>query len=203
MILRLGNPTRWLAAALGAAALAVSGCGYHFAAEGANLPPQAHSIYVERFENHTKQTGVNDEFMRYLKDEIALHKRLRLADEPTFADLELTGAVNYVTSVPSAFNSANEPTIYGQGISVSAQLIDLHTHKVIWSAHNISNVQHDPVVAQSVVVTTPDFLRQNLRGQDIAKMQDIQVAQTQSAASRDLVMTWVARNLYASMAEGF
>ncbi len=203
MIARQTSRTRRFAAALAAAALALSGCGYHFAASGSNLPAHAHSIYVERFENHTRETGVNDEFMRYLKDEIALHKRLRLADDPTFADLELKGAVNYVTAVPSAFNSATEPTIYGQGISVSAELIDLHTHKVIWSAHNISNVEHDPVVAQAVVVTTPDFLRQNLRGQDIAKMQDLQVAQTQTAASRDLAMTWVAKNLYASMAEGF
>jgi hypothetical protein len=191
------------AAALWLLALAAGGCGYHFAASGSNLPTHAHSIYVQRFENRTRETGVNDEFMRYLKDEIALHKRLRLADSPTFADLELQGAVNYVSSVPSAFNSATEPTIYGQGVSVSAQLIDLHTHKVIWSGNNISNVQHDPVVAQSVVVTTPDFLRQNLRGQDIAKLPDLQVAQTQTAASRDLAMTWVARNLYASMAEGF
>ncbi len=199
-IARPKSPSRLLTAAI---ALAAAGCGYHFAAAGDNLPRNAQTIYVARFGNHTRNTGVNDEFMRYLKDEVALHKRLKLVDSPVRADLQLSGDVNYVNAIPTAFNSVTEPTIYSQGMSVSAQLLDLHTHNVLWSSHGISNTQHDPVVAQSVVVTTPTFLRQNLRGQDIAKLPDIQVAQTQTAAARDLMMTRVAQNLYASMAEGF
>lgn len=180
-----------------------AGCGYHFAASGDNLPRNARTIYVARFANRTRTTGVNDQFMPYLKDEIALHKRLVLVDSPAGADLELSGSVTYVNALPTAFNSVIEPTIYSQGMSVSAQLMDLRTHKVLWSTHGVSNTQHDPVVSQSVVTTTPTFLQQNLRSPDIAKLTDIQTAQTQTYAAQQTMMEKVSQNLYASMAEGF
>jgi len=54
-----------------------------------------------------------------------------------------------------------------------------------------------------VVPTLPTFVQGNLRGSDIAKMQDMQVATTQGAQGQDTMMQNVAKNLYASMAEGF
>ena len=184
-------------------ALALGGCGYHFASSGSALPTDAQTIYVARFGNHTKQTGINDQFMRYINDEIARHARLRIVDDPTNADLELTGDVIAVNSLPAAFNSVLEPTLYNETITVTATLKDLRTDKVLWSAHYLSNTQQAPVVSQATVATTPTFLRQNLRGSDIAQMPDLQVADTQRAAGNDQAMTLLAQNLYASMAEGF
>jgi len=74
---------------------------------------------------------------------------------------------------------------------------------MIWSTRNVGNNQHTPVVAQTVVTTTPTFLQQNLRGGDIAQMTDIETAQSMNAASRDTMMQKVAGNLYSEMAEGF
>jgi len=183
--------------------LAIAGCGYHFAASGSNLPSGAQTIYVARFTNRTRATGINDVFMRYLKDEIALHHRLQLVDSPQEADLQLTGEILAITPIPSSFNSVLEPTIYNQSMSVSAQLKDLRTNKLIWSTSSMGNLQHVPVVAQAVVPTLPTFVQGNLRGSDIAKMQDMQVATTQGAQGQDTMMQNVAKNLYASMAEGF
>lgn len=194
--------SRFAVAALAGSAL-LAGCGYHFAASGDNLPRGARTIYVARFTNKTRETGVNDEFMRYMKDEIAMHKRLEVVDSPAGADLQLSGAVNYVSALPTAFNSATEPTIYNQGMSVGAQLMDLRTHRVLWSSHGVSNTERAPAVSQSVVSTSPTFLQQNLRAADIARLPDIQTAETQTSAGRDLMMQRVAQNLYASMAEGF
>ena len=73
------------------AALCISGCGYHFASSGDALPPSAQTIYVARFGNATRLTGINDELMRYIKDEIAMHRRLKLVDSPDEADLQLSG----------------------------------------------------------------------------------------------------------------
>jgi len=187
------------------AALAVvgSGCGYHFAAEGSGLPPQAKTIYVEKFGNRTSQTGINDEFMRFIEDEIANHKRLVLVDSESAADLVLSGEIVFVDTLPTAFNSANEPLSYTQTISADASLIDVHAHKVIWASRGLSSSENAPVVAESVVTTSPYFVQQNLRSQDIAKMQDIQVAQTQQASSKQQAMENLAQNLYASMSEGF
>jgi outer membrane lipopolysaccharide assembly protein LptE/RlpB len=189
--------------ALAAIAIVASGCGYHFAAEGSGLPPQAKTIYVEKFGNRTRQTGINDEFMRFVEDEIANHKRLELVDSASGADLVLSGNIVYTDSLPVAFNSASEPTIYTQTISADASLIDAHDHKIIWATRGISSSQQSPAVGEAVVTTSPYFVQQNLRSRDIASMQDIQVAQTQQASSKQQAMQTLAQNLYASMSEGF
>jgi hypothetical protein len=200
--IRYPRPSRLLGFAI-AAALCISGCGYHFASSGDALPPSAQTIYVARFGNNTRLTGVNDELMRYIKDEIAMHRRLTLVDSPDQADLQLSGMVKLATQAPSNFNTAYEPTTYRHSVTVSAVLKDLHTKKVIWSTTRVGSGQHVPVVATNVVTTTPSFLQQNLRSGDIARMTDIQIAQTQTAAGRDLMMQRFAKNLYVEMAEGF
>jgi hypothetical protein len=186
-----------------AIAIMASGCGYHFAAEGSGLPAQAKTIYVEKFGNRTRQTGLNDEFMRYVEDEIADRKRLQLVDSPSDADLVLSGDIVYADSAPIAFNTAAEPTIYTQTIDADASLIDTHDHKVIWASRGISSSQQSPVVGQSVITTSPYFLQQNLRSRDISSMQDLQVAETQAASSKDEAMQTLAKNLYSSMSDGF
>jgi len=184
-------------------AIVASGCGYHFAASGSGLPAQAKTIYVQRFGNKTRQTGINDEFMRFVEDEIANRKRLELVENPAQADLILTGDIIYDDSVPIAFNSAAEPTVYTETISADASLTDAHDHKVVWATRGVSSTQSAPVVGQSVITTSPYFAQQNLRSRDIAGMQDIQVAQTQEASSKQQAMQTLAQNLYSSMSEGF
>jgi hypothetical protein len=199
------KPFIWRLAVIALATIATvaSGCGYHFAASGSGLPTAAKTIYVEKFGNRTRVTGINDEFMRYVEDEIANRKRLELVDSQSQADLILSGDILYADSLPIGFNSASEPTIYTQTISANATLTDAHDHKVIWASRGISSNQQTPVVSQAVITTSPYFAQQNLRSQDISSMQDLQVAQTQGAASKQEAMETLAQNLYSSMTEGF
>jgi hypothetical protein len=58
------------------------------------------------------------------------------------------------------------------------------------------------VVAQAIVPTTPQFLKQNLRGPDILSMTDMQVAATQEAVAKGQMMQQIASELYADMSWG-
>jgi hypothetical protein len=184
-------------------AAASTGCGYHFAAEGSGLPPQAKTLYVEKFTNRTRLTGINDQFMRYMKDEVADHKRLDLVDDPSQADLLLQGEVVYSTSVPVATNSVSEPIVYSATLNANASLTDQHTHTVIWSSNGVNGTESYAVVPQAVVTTSPKFLQQNLRSQDVASLPDIQLAKTQHDFSQQEVLGTLAHNIYVSMSEGF
>ena len=183
--------------------LVSSGCGYQFGASGTGLPAQAKTIYVEKFKNHTRFTGLDDQFNRYLKDEIADRKRLDLVDSPDQADLELDGELVALQILPTATNAVGEPITYSQSLSANATLTDLHTHQTVWQSSGISTGEHVPVVAGSVITTSPVFLQQNLRAQDIGNLPDLQLAQTQSSFSQGYMMQQLAQNLYASMSEGF
>ena len=189
--------------AFSALSLMLAGCGYHFGASGTNLPASAKTIYVERFANRTRQTGLNDEFMVYLKDEIANHKRLTIVDDSSQADLTLTGQVTQYLAVPNAFNSVLEPTQYAETLVVRAWLRDKRGNKLIWSTNNMADTENYGDVSQNVLNTTPTFLRQNLRTGDVARLSDIQTAETQERASRTQVMANLAAHMYDSMATGF
>jgi hypothetical protein len=69
------------------ASVAINGCAIHFADNGSALPSSTKTIYVAPFENLTYVSGVNDQFMRYMKDAISSRGRLVAVDDPKQADL--------------------------------------------------------------------------------------------------------------------
>lgn len=182
---------------------AIAGCGYHFAAEGSGLPPQAKTIYVERFTNRSRYTGMDDQFIRYMKDEIAQHKRLELVDDRGQADLVLSGELYYVSTIAVATNAVSEPIEYTQTLDANAQLTDQHTKQVIWRSTGLFANDTYATVANAVVTTSPEFLQQNLRAQDVANLPDIQLAKTQSDFSQQQNLEGLAQTVYVSMSEGF
>jgi hypothetical protein len=182
-------------------AIAMPSCSVRFAANG-TLPDSAKTIYVERFANNTRVPGVNDQFMVYLKQEVSSRDRLLLADRSDEADLILRGTVLYYGTEVKTVNSISEPLDYGDTLSVSAQLIDRKSNKVIWSTRAISSSTMVPVVGQAIIPTTPQFLRQNLRGADLANMPDMQVAASEQSSAKQQLMAQAASELYTDMAWG-
>jgi outer membrane lipopolysaccharide assembly protein LptE/RlpB len=198
--LRLPSISRRLAGLL-LAALA-GGCGYTFSSAD-SLPPSAQTIYVARFQNASNITGLQDVFMRYMKDEIARHARLQLVDNPAHADLELSGTIAGGQPFPAAMNAVGEPSLYFFSLAVNATLVDQKNKKVIWRGRNISSQQQYAVVPQAVVSTSPQFLKYNFRANDISKLTDTQTQMTQGGVSSQEAMSQVAQNVYAGMASGF
>ncbi|MBE3603642.1 hypothetical protein IMX07_08405 [bacterium] len=177
-------------------------CALHFADNGGGLPSDDKTIYVERFLNVTRVSGINDQFMRYLVDEIDSRGRLTVVDSPAQADLLLTGKILYGGTTAEAFNGVFEPLTYSNSIMVSATLTDTHTNKVLWRTDGVSGSAVAPVVAQAIIPSDPQFLQQNLRGPDILRMTDMQVAATQNAYASAQMMRGVAAEIYDDMVFG-
>lgn len=180
---------------------AIAGCSIRFAANG-TLPASAKTVCIDRFDNHTRVPGVNDQFTLALKEQISQRDRLVVVDDKDTADLLLSGAVIYYGTFGKTSNSVSEPLDYADTLSVSAQLVDRKSGKMLWSTRGISSSVTVPVVSQAIIPTTPEFLRQNLRGQDLLNMPDIQVAATQQATGQNQLMTQEASELYTDMAWG-
>jgi hypothetical protein len=184
------------------AGVAINGCALHFADNGGALPSAAKTVYVAPFENLTYVSGVNDQFMRYMKDAISSRGRLAVVDDPEQADLLLSGTIIYTGAAPASLSGVSEPLSYGNTIMVAATLTDRRTKAVIWRTRGISATAQAFVVAQAIVPTTPQFLKQNLRGPDILNMTDMQVAATQQTVAKGQMMQQIASELYADMAWG-
>ncbi len=182
--------------------MTLGGCALHFADNGGNLPSRDKTIYVARFANLTRVQGINDQFMQYVKDAISSRGRLVVVDDPSSADLLLTGEVVFAGAAATTFNGAYEPLIYQNTITIAATLTDRRTKKILWHSDGISNTAQAPAVAQAIVPTAPQFLQQNLRGPDLLHMTDMQVAATQGAFANQRMMQEVAAELYADMTWG-
>jgi hypothetical protein len=166
------------------------------------LPDSAKTVYIEPFKNNTRVPGVNDQFTLYLKQEVSSRARLVVVDNSADADLILRGTVLYYGTQVRTTNSISEPLDYGDTFTVSAELVEKKTSKALWSTRAISSSLTVPVVSQAIVPTTPQFLRQNLRGGDLVNMPDIQVAATQQDTGSKQLMTQAASDLYTDMAWG-
>jgi outer membrane lipopolysaccharide assembly protein LptE/RlpB len=202
--MRLGRLTDFSCRLLAITAMITgAGCGYHFAAAGSGLPDNAQTIYVQDFSNASTNTGLNNQLMRYVKEEIEEHKRLTLVDNSQGADLTLSGAIELQNTLPTTFNSVAEPTQYSEMITISAALRDNHTNKVIWQTDHMTDVDNYPVVSQAAITTSPTFLQGNLRSQDIAQMPDLQVAASEQHLTQGQMLQQIAKNLYNSMSDGF
>jgi Lipopolysaccharide-assembly len=187
---------------LAAAGGAIDGCALHFADNGSALPSSAKTVYVTRFENITYVSGINDQFMRYMKDAISSRGRLVVVDDPAQADLVLTGKILYAGTGPGSLNGVSEPLSYGNTILVAATLTDRRTNAMLWRTNGISGTSQASVVAQAIVPTTPQFLKQNLRGPQLLQMSDMQVAATQEAVAKGNMMQQIASELYTDMSWG-
>jgi len=179
----------------------VPGCSMRFAANG-TLPGSAKTIYVEPFVNGTRVPGVNDEFTLHLKQEITSRDRLAIVDAPANADLILSGKVLYFGTRASTTSAISEPLAYTDVLSVSAELVDNKTGSVLWSTRAISDNVSVPVISPAIIPTTPQFLQQNMRGKDVVRLPDIQVAATQQATDKQQLMVQEARDIYTDMAWG-
>jgi hypothetical protein len=109
----------------------------------------------------------------------------------------------YIRQLSVASNSVGEPIEYTQTLSANAQLTDRHTKRVIWSSTGLFATNTYAMVSTAVVTTAPEFLQQNLRSQDIAKLPDVQLAKTQSDFSQEQNLESLAQSVYVSMSEGF
>ena len=115
----------------------------------------------------------------------------------------LSGELLYITTLAVATNAVDEPIEYTQTISANAQLTDQHTKEVIWRSTGMSANDTYAMVSTAVITTSPEFLQQNLRSQDIANLPDMQLAKTQSDFSQQQNLQSLAQSVYVSMSEGF
>ncbi len=182
--------------------IVVQGCSLSIAANG-TLPDSEKTIYVERFVNNTRVPGVDDQMTLAIKQEISSRGRLVVVSDKSDADLILTGTILYYGTAAKTTNAIAEPLDYVDTLTITAKLLDGKTKKVVWSTPGIASRGGSiPVISQAIIPTTPAMLQQNLRGQDLAKMPDMQVAATQQAVGKQRMMQSLASELYTDMAWG-
>lgn len=89
---------------LSAAALSISGCGYHVGGKADLLPATIHTIAIPAFGNVTTRYKLTEMLPAAIGREFIARTRYRVVADPNIADAILTGAVTNVLSAPTIFD---------------------------------------------------------------------------------------------------
>jgi hypothetical protein len=126
--LRLGLA---LALLLGCGA-ASAGCGYALSGRGSFLPEYIEVIGVPLFVNSTTVFDVEQALTQQVRQEFIGRGKYRVIPDATGADAVLTGTVNSVTVVPTAFNEQQQATRYAFVVVMKFEFLDVRQNKVLW-----------------------------------------------------------------------
>ena len=203
--MRLGQTAR--RAVVGAIAVAIAAlqaCGYNFPGEGRTLPGGATSIYIAKFDNRTRDAGLENFVLEALQTEIARRGQFSLERERTAAQLALEGTILSIEKRPVAFSSSDEALQYQTYVTVSAQLRDTTNGNVVWRISSLREGESYGAVANTVVTDSPDFLTgSTLNPQDIEQLSDVQLSEAQEREALSRVLENLSRDLYNAMVENF
>lgn len=187
-----------------AALLLLGGCGYHFPGQGRHLPGGATSVHVGRFQNHTGHPGLGESVRDALEQEVLRRGVFRVESRASEAELVLEGAVERFETRPVAFSPTDQAVRYETFLTVSVQLRDPKTDKVVWRLGRLRRSDSFGSVAETVVAQSSTFQeRATIDAGDLSSLSDVQVSESQRSDALDRVLENVTRDLYNAMVEDF
>ena len=183
--------------------LAMAQCGYHFPGEG-TLPGGATSLHVAKFENRTRDAGLENYLLEAIQTEIARRGQFSIEPDRSAAQLSLEGSILSIEKRPVAFSSSDEALQYQTYVTVSAVLRDTRTNKAVWRISALREGESYGATSSTVVTDSPDFLTgSTLNPQDIQQLSDVQLSESQERDALDRVFQNTSRDLYNAMVENF
>lgn len=117
--------------------LLISACGYQVAGRGDRLPPDVKTIAVPVFVNQSSRFRIEQKLAAAVTEEFIDRTKYRITPEPAGADAVLKGVVKAVSSGVVTFDlNTGRATALQIQVTASVQLVDQHTHKVLFSNPN-------------------------------------------------------------------
>jgi outer membrane lipopolysaccharide assembly protein LptE/RlpB len=205
----MGNPDRrarsrivpWVLVVLLAG---LTHCGYNFPGEGRTLPGGATSIHIARFDNRTRDAGLENFVLEAMQAVVARRGQFVLERDRSAAQLTLEGSILSIEKRPVAFSGSDEALQYQTYVTVSAQLRDTQTGKVVWRISALREGESYGAVANTVITDSPDFVTgSTLNPTDLAQLSDVQLSEAQEREALDRVLSNLSRDLYNAMVENF
>jgi outer membrane lipopolysaccharide assembly protein LptE/RlpB len=120
-----------------AAALALSGCGYHVAGRSDSLPPTIHVIAVPALENKTTNYRIEQKLTAATVREFLAKTPYKVVSNPEAGDAVLRGKVLSVEAVPLLFDTkSGRATTMLVTVKCAVTLTDSSTQKALYHSDN-------------------------------------------------------------------
>jgi hypothetical protein len=184
--------------------LFASGCGYQFVGNGALLPKEARTVFVESFVNRSRDVGIEKEIATALRGEFYRRGPLRVVDRFELADVILTGVVRPVdTNTVASVNGKDEALQYYAVLLIDVSLRQRESNTLIWRADAMRLSDLYAGSRAAVVTTSSDFRTGTLNAADVGRLTDAQLTEFQRRDSRRQLMEQIAKEVYQRIMEMF
>ena len=180
-----------------------SGCGYQFVGNGALLPKDARTVFVESFVNRSREVGIEKEIATALRSEFYRRGPLRIVDQFDLADVILTGVVRPVENTVASVNGKDEALQYNSVMVIDVSLRQRESNNVIWRGDAMRFIELYAGSRAAVVTTSSDFRTGTLNAADVGRLTDIQLTEFERRDTRRQLIEQFAKEVYQRLMEMF
>ncbi len=180
-----------------------SGCGYQFVGNGALLPKDARTVFVESFVNRSREVGIEKEIATALRSEFYRRGPLRIVDQFDLADVILTGVVRPVENTVASVNGKDEALQYNSVMVIDVSLRQRESNNVIWRGDAMRFIELYAGSRAAVVTTSSDFRTGTLNAADVGRLTDIQLTEFERRDTRRQLTEQFAKEVYQRLMEMF
>jgi len=186
-----------------AAALLASACGYSFVGSGSGLPEGVRTVYLDRFLNKTRVTGLEHGVGLALRRELAGAERPRVVDRFEDADAVLSGVIRHYGTRNLSVDGADRVLQSEARLDAEVTLRRRASREVLWPRQVVRLREVYAGARGAVVPGSGEFLRDALDAADVGRMSDAVIAESSRMAARERLLLRLARVIRQRMAEGF
>jgi hypothetical protein len=179
------------------------GCGYHLAGTAVQLPEGVHSVRVGQFDNRSRQFGLDRELALAIEREFYRRGVLRVEEDPNAGDGELTGTIRSFKVRPVAFDAEDEALEYEAELTLDVTLRRRSDGVVVWKGTALTEVEDYSVAARIVVPSTSLFQQGTLAVDDLQRLTDIQLAETEKQLAIQRLVQSLARDVHERILDDF
>jgi hypothetical protein len=183
--------------------LVLPACGYHFAGTSVSLPEDVKSVHVGDIGNETRYPGADKMLAFALEDAINRWGTLRLAEDAGDSDAVLDGRLRSVELRAVSFDQADLALQYEIVAVADFTLIRNRDGKVLWEIDGLRQIQEYSAAANVVVTSSSQFQQQTLAANDLPRLTEVQLAESERRLAVQRLLRDMARDAYALMTEGF
>jgi hypothetical protein len=183
--------------------LLLPSCGYRLAGTQTRVPGGVASVSVGTFTNESREFGLDRRLRFAFEKEIFQRGILKMVEDPGGGEAILAGTIRAFSTYPVAFDTDDEAVRYEAELTLDVSLQRQSDGEILWQAAGLQAIEEYSVVQALVVPSSSQFQRGTLDLDDLAKLTDIQLAETEKRLAIDRLVGTIVTDVHDRILDDF
>lgn len=181
----------------------LSSCGYQLAGRQTHVPGGVYLVSVGPFKNESREFGLDRRLRFAFEKEMFRRGVLKVVEEPGGGEAILAGTIRGFSTYPVAFDTDDEAVRYEAELTLDVTLQRQSDGEILWQASGVEAIEEYSVVQALVVPSSSQFQRTTLDLKDLAKLTDIQLAETEKRLAIDRLVRTIVTDVHDRILDDF